>query len=262
MMVFGLEMKRGMKALLIWSAVIGGMIFLCLLLFPELKKEVGDMMESLGAAGGFTAAFGMDQLNYGEISGFYGIYGGSMLGIGGIFYAAILGTGMLAKEEKEHTAEFLLTHPVSRSSVYVQKLLAMLVQIALVNVLVIVCSLIGFQVIGETPEWKGFWLFHAAQILMQVEILCICYGISAFLRRGGISIGIGVAAVFYFLGLFRNITEQAEAAKYITPYAYADAAEIIPSLSLDGTLILLGMCYAAVGLIAGFVKYVKKDIHP
>ena len=105
------------------------------------------------------------------------------------------------------------------------------------------------------------WLFHLAQMLMQTEIACICMGISAFLRKGSVSIGIGVAALLYFLGLFGNITEKAEKVKYITPYAYADAADILPDAALDGTLILFGMGYAFLGLAIGYVKYQRKDIY-
>ena len=255
------EMRQGLKGLLLWGLIIGGTIVLCVALFPDLKKEFGDMVDAMADMGGFGAAFGMNQLNYGEITGFYGIYAGSMLGIGGIFFAAVLGTGILAKEEKEHTAEFLLTHPVTRTSAFFQKLTAMLVQILLMNGIVILLAVLSFQLIGETPEWKGVWLFHIAQLLMQTEIACICMGISAFLRKGSVSIGIGVAALLYFLGLFGNITEKAEKVKYITPYAYADAADILPDAALDGTLILLGMGYAFLGLAIGYVKYQRKDIY-
>ena len=75
------------------------------------------------------------------------------------------------------------------------------------------------------------------------------------------SIGIGVAALLYFLGLFGNITEKAEKVKSITPYAYADAADILPDAALDGTLILLGMGYAFLGLEIGSVTYQRTDIY-
>lgn len=260
MNIFGHELKRSLQSTLIWGLIIGGTIMLCVFLFPELKKELGDMVDAMSDMGGFGAAFGMDRLNYGDITGFYGIYAGSMLGIGGIFYAAILGTGLLAKEEKDHTADFLLTHPVTRTSVFWQKAAAMAVQILLMNLAVILLAWISIRWIGESPDWEGLCLFHLAQVLMQLEIGGICLGISAFLRRGSISTGIGVAAFLYFLGLLGNITEKAEAVKYITPYAYADAAKILPECALDGTLILLGLCYGGAGILAGWLWYRRKDI--
>ena len=39
MTLIKMELKRNGKSLLIWSVVIGGMILLCLLLYPELKKR-------------------------------------------------------------------------------------------------------------------------------------------------------------------------------------------------------------------------------
>ena len=40
-----------------------------------------------------------------------------------------------------------------------------------------------------------------------------------------------------------------------------DAADILPDAALDGTLILLGMGYAFLGLAIGYVKYQRKDIY-
>lgn len=260
MSIFRYEMKRARTSILVWSLVIGGMIMLCILLYPELAKEGESIQKVMRSMGNFTAAFGADRLNYGELMGFYGIYGGCMLGIGGIFYAAVLGAGMLEKEEREHTAEFLLTHPVSRKRVITEKLAAMIVEMLLMNLIVTVLTTVAFFVIGEKPDWDKFFLFHFAQILMQFEILCICFGISAFLKKGGMSIGIGVASVLYFLGVFGNITEKAEFAKYITPYAYADGANVIPSGSLDTNLIALGMIYAFVGVVFAYMRYSGKDI--
>ena len=248
------EMKRGRMGLLAWGCVIGGMIALCLLLYPELTKEGASIQAAIESMGTFTAAFGADRLNYAELMGFYGIYGGCMLGIGGIFYAAVLGTGMLEKEE------FLLTHPVSRSQVVTEKLLAMISQMLLLNGMVILLSVVSFCIIGEKPDWHDFFLFHGAQIVMQFEILCICFGISAFLKKGATSAGIGIAAALYFLGVFGNITEKAEFVTYITPYTYADGANVIPAGELDIKLVMLGMVYAVIGLIAAYGKYTRKDI--
>lgn len=255
------EIRRGCKAMLIWSASVGGMILLCLMMFPEMKKELGSLMNLFSAMGGFAAAFGMDKLNLGNVMGFYGIYAGAMLGIGSIFYGASLGIGMLSKEEKDHTAEFLLSHPISRNRVFLEKFLAAVLLLLMMNLIILAFALVSFFVIGETPDWKRFWLFHGAQGMMQLEVLALCFGISAFLRRGSLSIGIGIASLLYFLGLVGNITEKAEAVKYITPYTYADASRIISEGQVDLKLAGLGLLYGTALLIAGYLYYQKKDIY-
>lgn len=260
MTIYIKELKQSCRSLCIWTASIAFMMLVCILLFPEMKSEMDSVSDLFANMGGFSAAFGMDKLSFGEIMGFYGIECGNVLGIGGGFFAALAGISVLANEEKERTAEFLLTHPVSRFSVVSQKLLSVLTQVVVLNVVVVGVSLISAAAIGEEFEMKGFILLHIAYLLMQLEISCICFGISAFIRRGSIGIGLGLALALYFLNIVCNISEQAEFLRYITPYAYADASSIISEDKLDIGLIAVGAVIAVIGAAVGFFRYLKKDI--
>ena len=98
----------------IWTVVISFMIGVCVFIYPEMKGEMESISDVFADMGSFSAAFGMDQINFGTLRGYYAIECGNVLGLGGAVFAAICGAGILAKEEKEHTAEFLMTHPVNR----------------------------------------------------------------------------------------------------------------------------------------------------
>lgn len=260
MTIYIKELKQSTRSLCIWTASIAFMMLVCILLFPEMKSEMDSVSDLFANMGGFTAAFGMDKLSFGEIMGFYGIECGNVLSIGGGFFAALAGISVLANEEKERTAEFLLTHPVSRFSVISQKLLSVLTQVVVLNVVVVGVSLISAAVVGEEFEMKEFILLHIAYLLMQLEISCICFGISAFIRRGSVGIGLGLALALYFINIVCNISEQAEFLRYITPYAYADASNIISEDKLDIGLIAVGAAIAVIGAAVGCLKYLKKDI--
>ncbi len=260
MTIYIKELKQSFKSLCIWTASIAFMMLVCVLLFPEMKGEMDSVSSIFANMGGFTAAFGMDKLSFGQLMGFYGIECGNVLGIGGGFFAALAGISVLANEEKERTAEFLLTHPISRISIIAQKLLSVLTQIVVLNIVVVAVSLISAAVIDESFEMKEFMLLHVAYLIMQLEISCICFGISAFIRRGSIGIGLGLALAFYFMNLVCNMTEQADFLRYITPYAYAEASDIISEGKLDTVLIVIGIIIAVIGAAVGFVKYTKKDI--
>ena len=260
MTIYIKELKQSFKSLCIWTASIAFMMLVCVLLFPEMKGEMDSVSSIFANMGGFTAAFGMDKLSFGQLMGFYGIECGNVLGIGGGFFAALAGISVLANEEKERTAEFLLTHPISRGSIIAQKLLSVLTQVVVLNIVVVAVSLISAAVINESFEMKEFMLLHVAYLIMQLEISCICFGISAFIRRGSIGIGLGLALAFYFMNLVCNMTEQAEFLRYITPYAYAEASNIISEGKLDTVLIVIGIIIAVIGATVGFVKYTKKDI--
>ena len=169
---------------------------------------ISSIFSSMGA---FTAAFGLDTLDFGTLKGFYGIECGNTLGIGGALFAALAGIGALAKEEKNGTAEFLLTHPMSRAEAVTAKLGAVLIQVAVLNVAVWLIAMGSVAAIGEPIPWKEFSLLHLAFFLMQVELACICFGISAFLWKGGLGIGLGLALMMYFFGIVAKLTDRAEA---------------------------------------------------
>ena len=112
MTIFKHEVKRGKTALLIWAAAISFMLGICVIIYPEMSSQMGEISTMFADMGSFSEAFGMDRINFGEFIGYFGVECGNVLGIGGAFFAALLGISSLAKEEKEHTAEFLLTNPV------------------------------------------------------------------------------------------------------------------------------------------------------
>ena len=254
------ELKQGKMSLIVWASSIIFLMVICVLLFPEMKGEmdtVGDMFASMGS---FTQAFGMDRISFGSLLGFYAVECGNILGLGGAFFAAFCAVTMLAKEEKDHTAEFLLTHPVSRVRVITEKLVAVMLQITLLNLTVLAASLISIACIGEEIHWKELLLLHLAYYILQVELAGICFGVSAFLRRGSIGIGLGIATMMYFLNLISNITEEAEFLKYFTPFAYAEGTDIVTDVTLDGGLVALGLACGVLGIVAAYWKYCKKDI--
>lgn len=254
------ELKRGKLSLLIWTLSIGFMVFICMMMFPEMKGEMDSVNDMFSSMGSFTAAFGMDRISFGEVMGFYGIECGNILGLGGAFFAGLLGISALANEEKNHTAEFLLTHPVSRTRVVFEKLASIITQLLLMNLVIILISVISFAAIEEELPIKEFALLHLAYILLQFQISAVCFGISAFIRRGNLGVGLGLSAIFYFLNLIANISEQAEFLKYITPFSYADSADIISEVSLEPSYIIPGMIYALLGIGLAFYHYDRKDI--
>ena len=260
MVILKREILSQKLTVLIWGLAIGLMVGICVLIYPEMQSQmdqIGDMMSSMG---GFTKAFGMDKLNFGSMTGYYAIECGNMLGIGGAFFAAIIAITALMKEERDRTAEFLLTHPVSRVQVVTQKLIGVFVNILIMNVIVLVCAAIPLLIINEDISWGTVFLFHFAYLILQFEIAGICFGISAFIGKFGAGIGIGLAAVFYFMNLISNISTDAKVLKYITPFGYTDGATIANNHRLEGKYMIPGLCFLAAGIVIAYVKYTRKDI--
>ena len=254
------ELKQGRTAFLIWTAAVGGLLAVCVFLFPEMKGEMEGVSDIFSSMGSFTAAFGMDTLNFGTLTGFYAVECGNVLGLGGAFFASLCAVGILSREEKERTAEFLLAHPVSRRRIITEKLAAVLVQVTAMNLIIYAVSVGSIAAVGEEVPWKEINLLHLAYYLLQLELAGICFGISAFMRKGTVGIGLGLAAMMYFLNLVANIAEAAEFLKYITPFGFCEGADIVAEGRLDGKMIVIGMAVGLMGVLAAYVKYGGKDI--
>lgn len=254
------ELRQGWKGLAIWTGCIGFFVVICVLMYPQMEQQMSEVNAMFASMGAFTAAFGMDRLNFGTLTGFYAVECGNILGIGGALYAAMTGAGILAKEEQTGTAEFLLTHPVTRFAVTAGKLAALMLQILILNILVYGMAIACVAAIGDAIPWKELTLLHLAYLLVQVELGGICFGISAFCRRGSLGVGMGLAIGMYFVNILANITEEAEFLKYITPYGYAEGADILAEGELNAVYVLVGLALCAAGILTAFWQYRRKDI--
>ena len=254
------ELRQGRVAFWIWTGVLAFLLATCVFLYPQMKGEMGQMNDLFASMGSFSDAFGMDKLNFGSLIGYYAVECSNTLGLGGAFFAALTAAAALCGEEKNRTAEFLLTHPVSRTRIAAEKLISVLLRMLGMNLLVFAVSLASVAAIGEEIPWKELCLLHLAHCLMSLEIAGICFGVSAFLRGGSAGLGIGIAALFYVANLLANVTEKARFLKYLTPFGYCDGADLV-SEGLAWPKVAVGLAMAAATVLAAFWYYPRKDIH-
>ncbi len=254
------ELRQGKTSFLIWTVSIGFLLAICVFLFPEMKGQMESVNDMFASMGSFTEAFGMDRLNFGTLIGFYAVECGNILGLGGAFYASLCAVGILSKEEKDKTAEFLLTHPESRKRVITEKLISVLIRITVLNIIIYAIAVGSIAAVGEAIPWKEISMLHLSYYLLQVELAGICFGISAFLSKGSVGVGLGIAVMMYFLNLIANIADVAEFLKYITPFGYCDGADIVSNGGPDGVMVAIGAVIGIVGIIIAYLKYTRKDI--
>lgn len=254
------ELKMNLKTLIIWAAVVGGMIFSFMLLYPLMEEQMSEISDVYSQMGGFSEAFGMDKISFATAIGFYGVEVGAVLSLGGAMFAAIIGISMLSKEEGGHATEFIYVTPNSRNYFITEKLISMVIIMLIFDVVCFILAILSFLCIGEDIEWKKLLLYHLAQFLMHIEISGICFGISGFLKKNNIGLGIGIAVLLYFMNLFANITDKVENLKCITPFCYSDAAEIFSKEEIAVKYVGIGMILLLVFVIAAYIKYNKKDL--
>ena len=254
------ELRRGRLSLIIWSAALAFLLAVCVLIYPAMEEQMQQMGDMFSDMGALSDAFDLGSLGLQDFWGYFGLEFAEMMGLGGSLFAALLGISIIAKEQKDGTAEFLLTHPISRSRVLTAKLLAMLIQIVLLNAAVFIITLLCLWIIGEPIRFGLLCLLFLGVLLLQVEIACITFGLSSLLRRGGVGIGLGLALGLYFLSLISNLSEHLDFLKYITPYGFANASYIVEHSGFEWKYLISLPIVSAAGIWLAYRRYSTKDI--
>lgn len=105
----------------------------------------------------------MDRLSIATLEGFYATEVGTIHALGGAMFAALLGIGLLSKEEEGHTGDFLHTLPISRKEVVGAKYLTLVTGVVVFNVISVTLYLLGIVILGEEIAMSEFFLYHGMQ---------------------------------------------------------------------------------------------------
>ena len=258
--IYKREMKTDVKCLPIWFICVGGMGFACILLFSSMQESMEGMAESFASMGAFSDAFGMSQLSIATLIGFYATEIGTIHGLGGAMFAAVISTNMLSKEEDGHTGEFLFSLPIARGKAVIAKWCSVASHIFLFNLFCVGIYLLGFILLGEEVPMKEFILYHTMQLLMQLQIAAICYAVSAFMKKNKLGLGLGIVLLLYAYDLMARVIPDLSDSKILSPFSYANAADILSTGEISATATVLGVVILIISLCLAYIVYDKRDL--
>ena len=228
------------RAIVWWTLGLVALTAVTLLAYPSVRDspEMNQYMEDLPEA--MVALFG-NETDLTSPEGFlnsqlFSLMVPLLLAI----YAVTLGTGAIAGEEEKRTLDLLLSTPVPRWRVVVEKAAGI--------VAVVVALGIGL--------WLVLWVEAKA---VGLEALALAIGCLTG-RRGvslAISSAVGVAA--YLISSLAPLYDGIEPLKRLSPFYWAIGTDLLrDGLSLGGTVALVAVTVALVG--AGLVAFEWRDV--
>lgn len=259
MTIFRREMRSSLRSVLLWGLSISAVVVIIMGLFPRVERRANLFTQMLSGLELLTMALGIDKLEYATPMGFYGMEAGNIISLGGALFAGITGISLLAKEEGRHTSEFLMSHPVSRFWVVTQKLMALVLQIVLLNLIFFGFAFVAFSLVARPINMQELLNLHLAMTMMMLQIGGMMFGISALLRRESPALGIGIPLMFYFFNVLLNLNTELKFLRYVTPHYYAEAGKIIGG-SIPWHFVQVGGLTALVFLLVGYIRYLTKDL--
>ncbi len=263
MNIFLRELKANLKSLVIWSVII---VLLIMIAVAKFSAFAGDpsmlkMLDSMPPA--LLDALNMRAFNLTTLSGFYGIMF-LYFGLMGAIAAAMWGSDIISKEERDKTVEFSLVLPVSRSRVITAKALAALVNCIAFVLITWAVSLVAVRSYNPDQAFLQF-LALEMQAMLAIELIFLAIGLllGCAMKQYKLSGSTAVAIILttYFISVISSMQEKLDFLKYFTPFKYFDAGELFRSGQMDGTYLLLSATIVVFSVAAAYWIYNKRDLY-
>ena len=263
MNIFLRELRANLKSLLIWCVIV---ILFSAVGFSKFSAffESPDLLAILeGMPPAVLSALNMNAFNLTTVTGFWGImvmYFSLVLAIA----AAMWGSDIITKEERDRTVEFALTLPVTRARLVTAKIAAVVFNCVVLVLVTWVFSLVNAQNYKPDDQFYRFVsvsmlsFFVIQMVFMALGILLGC-ALKKYKRASAAVVGIllGTYAASFISGLGKDM----EFLKYISPFEYFDAVVLMRDGSLDTGFVLLSLAIIAACLAAAYAAYQRRDLY-
>ncbi|TLS48914.1 ABC transporter [Paenibacillus antri] len=263
MNIFLRELKAHRKSLIIWSV---GMF---LLVVSGMSKYTA---YTAGGAGGavfdnlpqtLKALLGIGSFDVAQMSGFFAMLF-LYIELAAAIHAVLLGSGIIAKEERDKTVEFLMVKPVSRGTIVTAKLLAALTNVVILNLVSLLSSILMVAAYNQGEDiTKEIVQFLGSMFLVQLIFLTLGAALSALLKRPQTS---GSAATGILLGTFviakiTDVTDRLAILNLLSPFKYFSYSRIV-----EGNGIHVGIALGSIGLAAvlaasTYMLYLNRELN-
>lgn len=208
------------------------------------------------------ALLGFGSFDVTTMSGYFGMLF-LYIELAAAIHAVLLGSGILSKEERDKTTEFLIVKPVSRTSILTSKLLAALVNILVLNLVSLVFSLTAVSAYNKGKGISGeIVAFMASMLLVQLIFLSLGFALAAVLRhpKTAGSVSTGVLLGSFVLSKVTDLTDKLDALNLLSPFKYFSYQDIVFGRGLHAGAVFLSLLLSAALIACTYVFYKKRDL--
>jgi ABC-2 type transport system permease protein len=265
MNIFFKELKSYRKSIIFWSIGVFLMVASGMAKYEAYSssgQSINDLIADLPKSMKAVMGFGVVDLS--KISSYYSLLYIYLLLMATI-HATMLGASIIAKEERDKTAEFLFVKPVSRNTIISAKLSAAFTNIVIFNLVtwISLIILVGkYNSAGEAVN-GDIALTMAGMFILQVLFLVIGSALAAVKRKPKTapSLATGVLLLTYMLSIAIDLNEDIESLKYLSPFKYFDAKNVMFGGGLEAIYIVISVLLIAALLGVTFKFYQRKDLN-
>ena len=224
---------------------------------PELNKMVEDYPDTL------KAFFGLGQdVDYTSPVGYLnGELFSFMLPL--LMLVAAIGAGARATagEEEHGTLDLLLANPLSRRRLVLDKLAALVAEVAILGFASWLSLVVGCRIVGMHVSSAHLAAATAAAVLLAVTYGALALFVGAATGRRAVAIGVAAAGAVaaYLLSSLAELVDFLKPLRGFSPfYHYVAQDALRAGLALDHVAFLLALAFAASG--AAVAAFAGRDL--
>lgn len=266
MNIFWRELRAHYKSFLVWSAT---MVFLI---------AAGMMKYSAFAKTGEAVNNMFDQFPEGVLK-VMGFVSGSDLTSVGVFYSifflyfmllmvvhsTLLGASIIAKEERDKTADFLLVKPLKRRQIITPKVCAALVMVVLFNLVTFVSSALFVAPYNESGQSLTGPIFRLTTVLLVIQVLFLGLGLclGAWASKAERASGLATSIILgtFLLKVLIDLKADLDKLDFLTPFRYFNAMRVMYEKEVSAAYVILSLAIALLTTGATYYFFQKRDIH-
>jgi ABC-2 type transport system permease protein len=263
--LFNMELRRNARGLILWSAVIGLLIFFTMSFFRtvlQYQQQISGMIQMVPAMAlkmrGFSNISDMFS-----VLGFYTANNLIYMMLLGSIYSIVLSSSILLKEEYGKTAEYLMSRPVTRREIFNTKLTLAYMNIIILNLFATLVGFIAILIYRKGPfNLQPFLVISLYTLMLNLMFGALGLFISVMIKRARsvTSFCVGLVLVLYFLYTISRMSGVNGEFGYMSPFKWVNIDVLSPSYGLEfsRTFAFLGIAVLLI-LASGFI-YRRKDI--
>jgi ABC-2 type transport system permease protein len=256
------ELRSYQKVTIIWICSLVALVVLYLMIYPTFTHDVTLTKKVLSAfPPAVRAGLGIQLDTFFSILGFYSYIFNFVL-LAGAIQAMNLGAGIISKEARLKTTDFLLTKPVTRTQVMTSKMLAAITLLVLTNICYIIAAFAAAKSVAtESFSLKIFLMISAALFLIQMifVILGILFAVVIPKIKSVVAFTLPTVFVFFIISTLGSVLGE-EKVRYFTPFKFYDSAYIMKHGAYEMRFLAIEVFFLIIAGIASYVIYMKKDV--
>jgi ABC-2 type transport system permease protein len=172
----------------------------------------------------------------------------------------------IARNIEDGTIDLDLARPVSRTRLFLEKWAAMLVGMLTILAVSLLTGWLDTRIFpGASLDWRWFLLGHLDLASMLVFVVGVGMLISASLSAGRVAGGTATLVVVfgYLAQTFGTASDRLSFLKYLGPYYYTPAAQVMINQQWSGTeKLLVPLAVGVLAAVVGLIIFRRRDIAP